>query len=63
MTEPYAEGFRVHMPDGETFNGARFPSGRCITEDDLGFAVVTVTLDALLEHYPDARVEWAPNAS
>lgn len=63
MTKPFARAFRVHTTDGETYDGAQFPSGRCITEDDLGFAVVAITLDALLEHYPDAHVEWAPTTS
>lgn len=57
----FARGFRLTMPDGETYDGAQFPSGRGIVLDhpERGFATVATDMDHLLESFPDARIEWA----
>lgn len=59
MTE-YARGFRLHATDGDTYDGAAFPSGRLITDHpQRGLATAWINLQALADDNPGARIEWA----
>lgn len=61
----FTRGFRLHLPDGRTLDGAEFPSGRCVVENlehDIWLAALSV--DVLTEEsFPGARIEWAADSS
>lgn len=61
----FTRGFRLHLPDGRTLDGAQFPSGRCVLDDPgLGLIKAAVSVEALLEgELSDARVEWPDQPS
>ncbi|PRX90664.1 hypothetical protein [Allonocardiopsis opalescens] len=51
--------FILHLPDGRALDGAQFPSGRVVTDDPAaGLAHAAVSVDALLDAYPGARLEY-----
>lgn len=54
----FTRGFRLHAANGDTYDGAEFPSGRVVIDHaDYGLMDVATSLDALLEVFPGARVE------
>lgn len=62
MTEQppaFARRFRLHTPNGDTYDGVAFPSGRHLTDHpQRGLAFVAVSMEALLEEYPEGtRIE------
>ncbi|MFD8866045.1 hypothetical protein ACFV1F_17000 [Streptomyces sp. NPDC059590] len=61
----FARGFRLHLPDGRTLDGAQFPSGRCVLDDpERGLVTAAVSIEALLEGESEsARVEWPDQPS
>ncbi|MFE7566192.1 hypothetical protein ACFU76_04400 [Streptomyces sp. NPDC057539] len=56
----FAKGFRLHALDGETYDGALFPSGRGVIADhpERGFSTVAISMDAISEKFPGCRIEW-----
>ncbi|MFF9624298.1 hypothetical protein [Streptomyces griseosporeus] len=56
----FTRGFRLRTPDGDVYDGARFPSGRYYVLDhpERGLATAATSLAALLEPIPDASLEW-----
>ncbi|MFE2045710.1 hypothetical protein ACFXAZ_33305 [Streptomyces sp. NPDC059477] len=53
-------GFKLHLRGGEVIDGAVFPSGRALVEDDseFGFGSAAPSLEQLLAGYHGARVKW-----
>jgi len=66
-SDEFAQGFRLVYPDGYYLHGARFPSGRCVLDDEVGGLVAAaVDIDHLSFRRPGDRIEWdgpAPAAS
>ena len=60
MRSEFTRGFRLHTPDGDVYDGARFPSGRFYELDhpERGLATAATSVEALLERTPGARIEW-----
>lgn len=53
--------FRLHLPDGRVWYGARYPDGFvCIHHpDEINICTIARTLDdAVGNHWPGARAEW-----
>lgn len=56
----YTRGFRLHTPDGDTYDGAEFPFDLIVTaHPDHGLATAYINRQALADSNPGARIEWA----
>lgn len=56
----FARAFRIVYPDGFTLDGAQFPSGRCVVDDETSGLVEAATdIDQLRIRRPGDRIEWA----
>ena len=61
MPEPRVDWFRLHLPDGRIWHGARYPDGFvCIHHpDEPNICTIARTLaDAVGDYWPGACVEW-----
>lgn len=59
----WARAFNIVYPDGRTFHGARFPSGRVVVDETDSFLVTAAVDIAQLPmlNDPEAKVVWGPD--
>lgn len=59
----WARAFNIVYPDGRTFHGARFPSGRVVVDEaDVGLLAAAVDIAQLpMLDDSSAQVVWGPD--